>query len=566
MPRSRIETARLLSDYLHGKQIFFRRFVQMPGGAPGLTRFRRYFDRLKTAGQPRIPGRSSGTHVIRKQFDRWRRLTRQALESPVVDGIEIRISPFQRPIDYQYFFELWEKDLRGRGRNGSALMYPARRRTKLSGRHDAWYQGQSGEVPPTSFVVHFTRWRPAGYAPSRNPLARGTILFDIEHGFDSQLRRIDYETAMLQRFRALRPDLARWIVGIDVANLERHNGVELYAPYLTMLSNNLSTARADRLLSQIQQSPYCTHWQRLMKKDLWPGPSDLPALGMTYHAGEDYQHPAEGLHAIASVLDLCRMREGDRIGHGLALGAALPGPEDGGVAHAIMSQGSALETLIWLRSAFAATTGVSPQAIFKIEREIADLAAAVFGRLPDSTDVWQLVRLWASRDNFRLVDRDHIGELFHNDPKLVELYHFWHGEGGRQARFKLAELPSCLFEAPEVVSGIDLVRRDLISRLVRDRIVLEINPSSNVAVGETSKFAQHPVFSILEHDNAIRISINCDDPGTFSTRLESEYAAIQDAINDIMKGDPSRRDQLYRVIETTAEASERTAFAFRHSR
>lgn len=61
----------------------------------------------------------------------------------------------------------------------------------------------------------------------------------------------------------------------------------------------------------------------------------------------------------------------------------------------------------------------------------------------------------------------------------------------------------------------------LIERLVRDGVVLEVCPGSNVALNVFPDFASHPLPQLIEA--GVRVCINSDDPPFFHTSLAREY-------------------------------------------
>ncbi|MCK6515455.1 hypothetical protein L6R46_10435 [Myxococcota bacterium] len=73
----------------------------------------------------------------------------------------------------------------------------------------------------------------------------------------------------------------------------------------------------------------------------------------------------------------------------------------------------------------------------------------------------------------------------------------------------------------------DLVLR----RLVKQRLVIEANPSSNLAIGPFSKIAEHPIFRWAPpeggHD-ALRpiVVVGSDDPAIFGSELIHEFALL----------------------------------------
>ncbi len=64
----------------------------------------------------------------------------------------------------------------------------------------------------------------------------------------------------------------------------------------------------------------------------------------------------------------------------------------------------------------------------------------------------------------------------------------------------------------------------LVERLVRDRIPLELCPTSNVCTGVVSSFADHP-FRTLD-EAGVLVTVNSDDPPLFGTTLTDEFRVL----------------------------------------
>ena len=66
------------------------------------------------------------------------------------------------------------------------------------------------------------------------------------------------------------------------------------------------------------------------------------------HAGEDFDNLLDGLYQVAMAIDAFDLREGDSIGHGMALATEL---NDRSIKHefAIMPAGQTLDSLCWLK-------------------------------------------------------------------------------------------------------------------------------------------------------------------------------------------------------------------------
>ncbi len=67
----------------------------------------------------------------------------------------------------------------------------------------------------------------------------------------------------------------------------------------------------------------------------------------------------------------------------------------------------------------------------------------------------------------------------------------------------------------------------LLARLARERVPVEVCPTSNVRLGHAASLAAHP-FDRLRRAG-LAISVNSDDPPLFATTLEDEYLALAGA-------------------------------------
>ena len=64
----------------------------------------------------------------------------------------------------------------------------------------------------------------------------------------------------------------------------------------------------------------------------------------------------------------------------------------------------------------------------------------------------------------------------------------------------------------------------LVDRLARDRIPLELCPTSNLCTGVVSSFADHP-FRAFD-DAGVLVTVNSDDPPLFGTTLTDEFLVL----------------------------------------
>ncbi|EMN8762113.1 hypothetical protein I5K93_10205 [Serratia marcescens] len=144
---------------------------------------------------------------------------------------------------------------------------------------------------------------------------------------------------------------SNWFRGLDVAGDENALKIAGFAPML-----------------------------RWLRSGLYPVPDGLRAsIGFHFsiHAGEDYAHPASGLRHIDETVRFCEMREGDRLGHALALGIepALWAKRHGEM---ILPLDEHLDNLVWQWHYATVLSGSLPlaQAVLPLfERRIARFIA-----------------------------------------------------------------------------------------------------------------------------------------------------------------------------------------------
>lgn len=105
--------------------------------------------------------------------------------------------------------------------------------------------------------------------------------------------------------QTLRP--AAWIRGLDVAGDENLVRIEVYAPALRWLRQAFVARQTEHSLQALVGAASD-------RADL------LKGWHFSIHAGEDYAHPLSGLRHLDETVQFCAMKEGDRLGHALALG------------------------------------------------------------------------------------------------------------------------------------------------------------------------------------------------------------------------------------------------------
>ena len=283
------------------------------------------------------------------------------------------------------------------------------------------------------------------------------------------------------------------------------------------------------------------------------GGAPLPPLQTTVHAGEDFVHLATGLRLMDEAVCFLKLTGGDRVGHGLALGVdALSWAHR---THRIaMPREERWLDLIWEKGwhAFPSADFSSDRREF-VDREIARLGWEIFvgqspaksyGRQPDSGNLLQ----WGVPDwvetalEFRRSLHDFtrlkrlgfpMGSLPAAVPvdvveRMLELYLT---DRLVYQRGRTIEWVEARTEGPATAT---------LQRLVRQRyadvgITIEINPVSNLLVGDLTDLESHPLWRLAPRlgdrfGPTIRMCIGSDDPFPFNTSLPGEYQFLCDTL------------------------------------
>ncbi|WP_421228396.1 antiviral RADAR system adenosine deaminase RdrB [Aeromonas enteropelogenes] len=160
---------------------------------------------------------------------------------------------------------------------------------------------------------------------------------------------------------------ARWFRGLDVAGDENALKIEWFAPALRWLRSGLKP-RPD-------------------------GERAGTGFHLSIHAGEDYAHPASGMRHIDETVRFCEMREGDRLGHALALGI-VPKQWTTRQGEMLLPLDEHLDNLVWLwhhASVLSGVLSLAQQVLPLFERRIMRF--------------WRLSRWWQVPD--WMVEDDH---------------------------------------------------------------------------------------------------------------------------------------------------------------
>jgi hypothetical protein len=468
--------------------MLYRHCIQRPL-TPGLTNFIRFYERKSPLSRPienvlvesaaRISGIDSG-----------------------LQSLEIRTSP--------------EKDVTRQ----LAQLHSIRRQ----------FQQVSGMAKKaaleTGVVLHFLKRRGRAYDQGIPQVFDINTFADPGNRSDnpSGYRWAGWFSGRLKEARAIgraissEPQLLLVLRGIDVCRDEPGVPTWAVAPLFAEVRKLVSLARTQ-------------HCRR--------GRPELPPLRTTVHVGEDFVHLASGIRVMDEALQFLELGSGDRIGHGLALGvdAVDWASRTDRVA---MPREDRLFDLIWEKSWHAAPDANFPTSRREhVNREIERLGNIIFHNSatpqPPGWSSRQSLMFRSQLFNFGCLqkvgfpDRGLPAKTASTDSQQeLEAYLT---DAAVYLRSRAVEWVEARDEGPVVAELQRLVRK----RCAESGITVEINPISNLLVGDLTDLRSHPLWRLAprlgdEFGPTMRMCVGSDDPFVFSTSLPEEYQFLADSL------------------------------------
>lgn len=294
----------------------------------------------------------------------------------------------------------------------------------------------------------------------------------------------------------------KFIVGLDVASLESSVPTWVF----TNIFNNARDSDYEKL-------------------------NDNQSLSFTFHAGEDFRHLISGLRRIHEVVFYLKFHAGDRIGHGIALGIDI----DNWISRnptVVLPRIEVLENYLWVYSILKNSNLSS-----YIENNILSIAEEIYGQncnisvqmlLNSYTKVFTTKNLFENLEkNFKSLKNDKLDslekcELFNcSNWTLDNIFYSRHcsvysNKMNQPINYKITS------EEIEIIRLVQEYMKDFISNR---GIIIEINPSSNIILGNFDTLNNLHIYSLnknkLDFGNIITC-VNSDDPSVFNTNVFNE--------------------------------------------
>lgn len=351
----------------------------------------------------------------------------------------------------------------------------------------------------------------------------------------------------IEKSRYYRNYAAFRIYGIDACSNEVGCRPEVFAHAI----------RATRNLSMLQTTDV------LLKKTA----EQLPTIRVTYHAGEDYLDPVDGMRAIDEAVLFNQMRYGDRIGHALALGVDVMEWYACKRHNIVLPKQDYIDNLAWMMKKIMDYR--IPTDIFVLEK-----LRSEFKRFCDDVyDIGEVItndeysRAWLLRGDhpecYRIKDQcqgitnvghwaNHAingtieaGKQIRTDKTVLNICHSYHYSP--EVRIKGSERCNVVVSKDYMIIA-SAIQNAMQFDLRQKGIGIECNPSSNYLIGSFKRYDKHPIVNFFNlgltyNAEAIQkcpqlfVSINTDDQGIFGTYLENEFAIMALALEKCKDSD-----------------------------
>lgn len=370
-----------------------------------------------------------------------------------------------------------------------------------------------GELPPQSIlrpqlvlVVHMIKNLPEK-APTKNQLLISPL-------FDSERKKHMKEAAELAEVARYLMTQHRVPMAIDAANSELNQAPEVFAPAYRLFERESGISHK------------------------------------TYHCGEDFLHLISGIRAVYEAITFLNLRNGNRIGHGIAVGISSKTWVESMPAKLVVSKRDWLLDMIFV---WKLLHEHNPAAAEKAEREAVRVAGLLFAAdaravakaelqynsIHNLANFFKMRQFEPSYVSEWLDGRLPISHVQDEEWKLLDekkkqfgiipavLYLCWnYSPWCRRAQEDLIEVKTDFLTKAELL---ELQQRVQHLIAVRD-VVIETLPVSNVRISQYRRMQEHHVLRWLkvkgyteEGDADMNICMGSDDPGIFATDLKNEY-------------------------------------------
>ena len=494
----------------------YRYIVERPLTA-GLQWFIRFYDRIWTLAKPLRDVQTEANFRVAGGTGRFGR-------ARVVSALEIRKGVPDDPIDFaedmHRVVASWQEVVKS---------------------HDTEHLGNDAEL---GVVVGFVKnrdggglWsqggpRPFGEGTHAQPSGHPSALRPSDASFEARLARFDGIFTQLAPKACAVGDFLRsvpealWLVrGIDVCSDELAVPTWVFVPFYRYLRQESQFASVLR------------------------GSGGAPPLRATAHVGEDYRHLMEGLRRIYESCEYLLGRSGGRLGHATALGVDPRAWAESAAPVLVPAEDRFWDLVFEWRMysdprippEFVATAPPGRQE--RLRHLILEQAEEFLGAghrveliARDYANLHHRLHTFLDPQHGQLLQREDLERAIERGQRrffggggMYELLweHLQDPEGFRRGQ----QLKDVSIDAGEI-EAMTAVQNALRRGIAARGIVVEVNPTSNLLIGNLLDLRHHPALRLCpiepEPDTPpVPVAIGSDDPIVFCTSLLHEYELME---------------------------------------
>ncbi len=370
-------------------------------------------------------------------------------------------------------------------------------------------------------VFHFIKQR-GGNAEKGEPIAHGKNSNADPASTSCNTQGYRFATYYLQKKREALPLI--WLLTQQPSALQTIRGLDVCTDELAVPGWVLAP-----IINEVRQQSIVASSALRSIQGL-----EVRPLQMTAHTGEDFIHLFTGLRNIDETIEQFKLTQGDRIGHAVALGIN-PEKWAQSTGRIPVKREDRLFDLIWLWSCYGQNASSQDYNQKKgIEHEIAKLSHQIFDGVVDAvptsyelyllkSDLCDITKLTATGfpEGTWCVNQHIKKSLLYN--YLTSAVIFQRGQ-------------ELVWIDPGTEGTLLLHTQNELRRKIGILgITIEVNPSSNLLIGDMGDLHSHPLWRLrppIPIDNVppVSICIGSDDPLVFSTDLRQEYQRVLDAL------------------------------------
>lgn len=404
---------------------------------------------------------------------------------------------------------------------------------------DVILDNSNPQVEQHFYTIHFIK--------KRDIVPKNKIVGAMTCRHNSLRQEIKSQAMAIVNLRESSSPKAKLIKGIDAASSEFAAGPEVFAQVFRYLKDHKLSGKYNFLQDDFSENK----------------------LRATFHVGEDFYDLVDGLRAIDEAVHFLNLKQGDRLGHALALG--IDGLEFYNFKgrKLMMPKEVILDNVAWLLAKIR-KFGIATcrNEVSRLEKLFESLFGEIYANSIDRGPQNGMYTYTCYFDAWKLRGDDPLLYLNNYNQEIEEitnltywercrvnyyypvntnirksatskfLYHEYHfnpyvKEKGRKIKqFDITD---------DYIHLVREVQKQYLHFIKVRNIGIECNPSSNYIIGTFKRYSKHPIiqfynyplesdFDRLKDCPQLFVSINTDDQGIFSTSLENEYALLAIAL------------------------------------